>query len=311
MVKTITQKLLVMCTLLCALVISNAYKNDSIIELINPKKFQPLKHFEQLVHLNYSIFSEPYYINIQDECALNKIAFQKCVQSGYMDAHTVNYLNFSYQKPSLLYISSYMATRIKYFGTSSKGLPKQINFVYKHSKLWTSPVLDVAQKSFQENPSMNVRNIYSTDDNFSVVNALAGCNNTAFIALDTRIRDLERSLRSAGVTKISVGKEILLERKLGFYFKGWVPLFIQTRIRSVENSGILGWWNKIAAGQISMKISNKNNSRTSFMHRDEKSRHLIEVVFALMKGSDWFCLFVDRNIVFQSHKCVFVSMKTK
>lgn len=70
---------------------------------------------------------------------------------------------------------------------------------------------------------------------------------------------------------------------------------MQTRIRSVENSGILGWWNKIAAEQVSMQYNKKNNSNMNFTYRHEKSRHLVEVMYALLKGFliAFLCLLIE------------------
>ncbi len=143
------QKIVIIITLLCALVLSNAYKNDSLYSLIKPKEFRPYMYFYQLVQSNYSILSEPFDIGIRDQCAVNAKAFEKCVKAGFKDNHNVNYLDFgSSSFYSVLYITSYIATRVEHFG---KKLPKQINTLYKYSKLWTSPVLTAAQQLFEEN----------------------------------------------------------------------------------------------------------------------------------------------------------------
>lgn len=129
LVQIFIQKMFVILMLLCSLEISNAYKNDNILELITPKIFQPIEYFEQLVFLYYSIFLEPNLMHIRHECVVSEPAFQICVQAGFVDEHTVHYRNFSYGESSMLYITSYIVTRTRDFSKSDQGLPKQIIFL--------------------------------------------------------------------------------------------------------------------------------------------------------------------------------------
>lgn len=52
-------------TLLCVLVIINAFKNDNMLELMNPKKFQSFENFKQLLEANYSVYSLPYFLGLR------------------------------------------------------------------------------------------------------------------------------------------------------------------------------------------------------------------------------------------------------
>lgn len=215
------------------------------------------------------MFSKPCQIIIRNECASIENAFQNCVQAGFVDEHTIDFRTFGHPKSSsFLYLVSYIAMRNKDFSTFDKGLPDQTKFVCKHSKLWISNVLKKAQKLYQKYSSINFRSFNFMD---VAVKTLADFNNTAFIAQDTRVRELESVLKSEGVTKIYVGKEVLSEWRLGFYFKGWVPVSVQSRIRSVHNSEILGWWNKIAAKQVPMQVSNKT-IREFLLNTEKKNR---------------------------------------
>lgn len=41
------------------------------------------------------------------------------------------------------------------------------------------------------------------------------------------------ALKNYGSSKVSVGADVLFERRVGFFLGGWIPDFIQLRIRSV------------------------------------------------------------------------------
>lgn len=94
---------------------------------------------------------------------------------------------------------------------------------------------------------------------------------------------------------------MLLERRLGFYLHGWIPAFIQTRMRGFQSSGIFEWWNKLVAVHL-VKVranskrfqqtrSTKQNKSSEInwlldkKEQKERSKHLIELVMALLMCS--------------------------
>lgn len=52
------------------------------------------------------------------------------------------------------------------------------------------------------------------------IDFLADCNKVAFLVPSTRLIASRRVLRSRGVSKLSVGRELLMERRIGFYLRG-------------------------------------------------------------------------------------------
>ncbi len=88
------------------------------------------------------------------------------------------------------------------------------------------------------------------------------------------------------IFKISVGKPTSLERKLGFNLYGWVPDFIQLRVRGIQSSGVLEWWNKLVAVHL---VIDRENSERLWSGKDYRkgpeqvpSHYLIQIVFSLV-----------------------------
>ncbi len=86
-------KILAGATLLCILVLSNAYKNENMYELMNPKKFQPFLHFKQLIEANYSIFALPVYMELSLYCNQNLTVFLTCLNEGFQDNHKIEVMH--------------------------------------------------------------------------------------------------------------------------------------------------------------------------------------------------------------------------
>lgn len=174
---------------------------------------------------------------------------QTMQKNGFLNEHVVEYKNLEngWNLP-LLSIASYVGSHITKLKSYGKFIPKKIEMVYNNSKLMTSDVLAASQSHFQVYNSATLQqNFLYADKNLSSAKILAECENTAFVTLATRITELKRILRNTAISKIFIGKEILSELKVGFYFRTWVPKFVLIRIRSVQSSGIFDWWNAIVS----------------------------------------------------------------
>lgn len=63
-----------------------------------------------------------------------------------------------------------------------------------------------------------------------------------------------------------------MERKLGFYLRGWVPVFIKKRIRGLQSSGIFEWWNELVAVHlVKLRESSKRFQQVKFINQNNYS----------------------------------------
>lgn len=222
-------KVLAACTLFCALVLSNAYKNDNMYELIAPKKFEALQHFEQLLTFNYSIYAEPYQMYITRDCTVNYSAFQQCLDSGLTsDQHTIVHKNVLTR--SRLEVYSYLDAYVANFGNGFLKLPQKIANVYTNSALLIDAVFPTARSYFIKNVETSMLRLVFNKENSLSAKLLSKCNRSAIVASNTRILEIEKALKNYGSSRISVGTDVLFERRVGFFLGGWIPDFIQLRI---------------------------------------------------------------------------------
>lgn len=115
---------------------------------------------------------------------------------------------------------------------------------------------EVLQPNIFDNNKRLVFDFTSKDSMASEL--LQQCDNTALLVDHMRLLEIETVLKALGASKLSVGKEVLFEKRLGFIIKGWVPNFLRSRIRAVQSSSILEWWNKLLSVDL-VKIKVNSN----------------------------------------------------
>lgn len=94
------------------------------------------------------------------------------------------------------------------------------------------------------------------------MNFLKRCNKSAVLVYEPRIREYEYQLRYQGFTKISVINYVLLESRIGIKLNGWFPKFILFRIKFLEQSGIVDWWNGFVSNHlVNVRAQSKNMTR--------------------------------------------------
>lgn len=229
-------------TLLCLLVISNAYKNDNMYDLMNPKRFKPFQYVEQLCEANYSVFSLPSDMFITSSCNQNAAEFLACIKNETKDNHQIVVSGNHYERLRVTsqHVGKYHNT---YFIRSV--LPTKYEYLYNYSVLWQKPVQQLAKELKAK--TLHYQNIFydkhdfeDMDTEIAALQSLEDCNNTTFLQEDAKIQKWVLMLKLKGSTKISIGREVLIQKVISYSFRGWVPTFIQKRI-GVMSSGILEW----------------------------------------------------------------------
>ncbi len=113
--------------LLVSLIISNAYKNDNMYELLNPRKFRSFNEFNQLRDANYSTYSLPLYADLEPTCFVNITDLSKCIQESYGDNHMMYSNNLRIKSKLFKYMEPY---------NSVFKSPKLLQYAYNYSTTW-------------------------------------------------------------------------------------------------------------------------------------------------------------------------------
>lgn len=239
-------KILATVSLIGTLIFSNAYKNDNMLRIVSPQKFRPLENFNQLLENKYTVLSEPHFVVTGINCNSNFSLYTNCIESAYnVDQHVFKLIS---DKISL-YVSSLLGTYFTDICTIGGDhiLPKQFQYIYDNSGIWMQPVYQIGMKHVSKSFIGFLDSFKETvfeEGQLLATELLQMCNKTAFIATYTRVLEIENVLKKQGLKRVSISQEILMEKRLGFYFVSrWVPDFIVTRIGGIQSSGIIKWWN--------------------------------------------------------------------
>ncbi len=247
-------------TLLSALVLSNAYKNDNMYELMNPKKFQPFKTIEQLRDANYSVFTLPYAVSIPPFCNTNIDALLNCIKIGFKLKGKFSFpqdeKNFVVESKHLNFPTKYRYLKnfsSVWMKTLDKLIPKIIERYTAHGE----------PKIGRKRHSQHTIHFDNSQDEIALMEELEKCNNIGFISQDKNIRRWELLLRQRKVRKIFSGMDILIRKYTGYKIIGWVPAFILKRTNGLMSSGILDWWNDFVSIYL-LKIRTISNRAVTY-----------------------------------------------
>lgn len=254
--RNVSLKIIVGVTIICALVLNNTYKNDNMYEMMLPKIFRPIETFEQLVDSKFLVYSLPtlaqfYRPNLSNGTLKTRIRM--------LDKHSAFIM---VDNQTLASLRSEFKDLNKEFDSIKT---KMFEIVYNNSELWLKP-LDKIGKIFVDITLSYSRTVDwkgmvflmngNSTTEITVLKELELCNNTAFLAMENKIAEWEIILRHKGVKKVSIGKQILVRKSIGYKIKGWLPVFIYDRISGLKTSGIIEWWNKIISGHLASVLTN-------------------------------------------------------
>ncbi len=287
-------KILSTSTMLTVLVISNAYKNDNIYDLVLPPKFIPFEYFDELILANFTILSEPNYVLECDStiCYSRFKGTHKRINSRH------KFMSDFKNKVAAFVAATQVGKQVNEFRNHKMEPPKKLHKIYNSSEMILSSLQRINDSiPFGKTFSRYLSLPFNSDQVQVSMNLLSKCNKTAILASETRIWKYETHLKLLGISKLSIGREALLAERIGFQPFGWLPDFIRKRIRGMENSGILDWWNHFVSVHlvriraVSRKYKDVYETQTqvskreNFRGKTEMTGNIRVIFFALMIGN--------------------------
>lgn len=114
---------------------------------------------------------------------------------------------------------------------------------------------------------MEAKKKFFDDQRNTLVSAMDGCNKTALLLPKHDCEQVAQRLALIGHQDVFIGKELYTNVSEAFELTGFVPYFIQRRIKGMEMSGIWEWWSKL----ITSKDLSLKNGRDASLVSSHKS----------------------------------------
>lgn len=241
-------------------VLSNAYKNTNIYNMISPRNSILYDTFQELINDKFSMLSRSYDIEIFVRDIRNYTRFRE--GGHYMALGTGNIFSelyqFKHHSMSKL-VHKTEGNWISELGASNHSLKKQsalMDLVYDHSKLYEGMINvmhnNVVKRNLR-NESVWMYNhwhIVIPKEELEIKTLemdllywlVKNCSEAAVVIPEYIGYLWAKQLQRDGETRVSVGKESVFQRNLVFTLAGRIPSYVFIRVRGMEMSGLWERW---------------------------------------------------------------------
>ncbi|CAL8140383.1 unnamed protein product [Orchesella dallaii] len=247
--------------LLVGIVLSNAYKNTNVYNMISPRPPVPYENLSQLVRDEFSIFSRgKIERNVHDDWRKSIVLY------SYPSLEEISYdstLNFVNDCPDCLKgIQNFRITseiwtslnnlaenrkdnrsikeieifnQLKHNVTLVPGLVSIMRDMYQ--QLWPNNVHDIFSREYKRFLS-EAENLLNRKQKMLFNELIVQCNNTALIMPRVEANRLARNIQTTNQDDVYVGKENYYGWDYLIYFVGHVPPFVIEGIGAMQWNGI-------------------------------------------------------------------------
>lgn len=245
-------------TLLVCIVISNAYKNDNVYKVIAPRQIVHYHTFRQLVEDKFAIFSDAQRKTFWGGacsvgCTLNYSRHPTNPHKATIRETSCN--SSVHRKTGVLLKCMDIDSRVgTHFQRQSS---KIVEYVYNNSKLIPGVDKDLLASLGRTNVFLFRQMIVVDRLKFEAAhdarawNTLKECNKTALILPETTSAQFYAKLNfERGQNDVYIGKEVMFGSVMGVYFSGNLPETILQRLKALEMSGVMKFWNRFVVDTV-------------------------------------------------------------
>lgn len=270
---------------LAGIVISNAYKNTNVYQMIIPRKPILYEYFHQLIHDNFTVYTKAAVVIFTFSSLFSHKADPK---RGKWEISTHDIFENDSNRMQIFYNFRLMS--------EVQALQKQIgqvnddNIVIDLLKWVKFPPICVelvdrvinygvdllASKQPMHSKIRDLeaamRKFYSGEERKGLLNLLGKCEKTALLLPEYEIIEYAKTLYDEGHSDISIGKESI-GTKIAFSIKGFLPQYIFRRIESTNLAGLWLRWINLVKGIEILKF--KDSKRMSLKKPDMSGNVLV------------------------------------
>lgn len=290
---------------LACVVLSNAYKNTNVYNMILPKKVVPYNLLQELVHDQYSIYSRSVVADFKLKWFDRKEpAFVN--QSGHqLMGFGNNSLGYHYQKVAVFSEVHRILSEVQSqsVSTDRSGLLETLENVtklYPDLKLvlrnlieegnaqftgerwvWTTGKYMAPSQKSQELWKNLTLEFFEKESNV-LFDLIKNCSKTAIVQPEYLCNNFSRQLQSLGKGRhVFIGKEAYTNPHVAYFLEGIVAPFIIRRIKGVQTAGIWQQWSSFFSGKVNQ---NANEEVVTSRKAPNMTGNILLIFFLLVYG---------------------------
>ncbi|CAL8146799.1 unnamed protein product [Orchesella dallaii] len=247
--------------ILVAIVLSNSYKYDNVYNMMLPRKANPLWFFEQILSANFTVYTRANFLNRNTQ--RTDITYADKLRNIVQSDHTITFLDdisksriiqseveniYRFELTSLFTLRYIMLTSWVGRKFPRRNSMPQIysmklgDYLLRNTKLHPhekklAKLHDYNSYSDLEIYENSKKALDNGQTNY-LSQLLIECNNTAIVLPLSKIQKLFPIIQNQGHTKLSVGKEILLHRRIGMALNGWISDHLIATLSRIHDAGL-------------------------------------------------------------------------
>ncbi|CAL8135795.1 unnamed protein product [Orchesella dallaii] len=249
-------RVLLSCVLLVAIVLSNAYKNTNVYNMIVPREPFRYQRFEELILNNFTIYSRIGSLRIRGNRRFkirqitwnSSKAANKYADFGLLSALAVpeSFEVFLAGRKFQIFLNNYNSSYYSANTLLITPLHPHLNTAVEN-RLKEVTKLGSPSEEFRISPENVLRfeDLVAKDEKIILEKYMEQCNKTALLLPSFMCQKYHRRLELLGRREVFVGKEIYTNPSHSFTLGGSIPLYIVKRLSGMEASGLWEWWTKI------------------------------------------------------------------
>lgn len=277
--------------LLTGIVLSNAYKNTNVYNMIIHGKSVPYQYLQELVHDNFTIYtrSREIFHNINAKFWGDVTATPKKVSLMYQTLHFRSYrissklFDYKFAHESEISKLDYNSDR-SVISFAENELIKLLLSVSSLMPLTTSFLSEVLKqtkiKDMTSTFEQKFRKHFFQMELSQLKHYLRQCERTAVVVPSHVGYEIVKSLEQDAKENAYQGEETYYQVNVVFILKGMIPQYLIQRVKYVERCGLWQRWQTL----FKKRFLRRSDRKTEVLRRPTMKGHIVIIFTALVAG---------------------------
>lgn len=283
-------------TLMMGIILSNAYKNTNVYNMVVPRKPVSYRYLQELVHANFNIYTRSRDVYDMDnlQCWIGKNGTPNTFGIKKADPHFREY-NVNINKyfgvtinSSITHLSEVYRLHKEFKWTVILSTDKSTaNLLFTASsllRLTTAFLRDVINRteltSSTEPDKLKYSSNFLKAELDYLKTHLRECKRTALLLPSHMGYELVQSSETEGQETFYQGMEAFYELNIAFEMTGFAPQYIIQRLKCTERCGLWNRWNVL----FKKRLLRKNERKSEPLRRPTMNGNIVVIFIILISG---------------------------